>query len=83
MYYNGLLVANRNKTKETWKILNQVIKKNRSSVNIENLKFKEGSKTYSSEKAIANGFNKFFVSIGPNLADNITSHSKNSCDIYI
>ena len=83
MYYNGLLVANRNKTKETWKILNQVIKKNRSSENIENLKFKEGSKTYSSEKAIANGFNNFFVSIGPNLADNITSHSKNSCDIYL
>ena len=75
MYYNGLLVTNRNKMKETWKILNQVIKKNQSSENIENLNFKEGSKTYSSEKAKANGFNKFFVSIGPNLADNITSHS--------
>ena len=83
MYYNGLLVANRNKTKETWKILNQVIKKNRSSENIENLNFREGSKTYNSENTIANGFNKFFVSIGPNLADNITSHSNNFCDIYL
>ena len=66
-------------------MLNKVIKKNPNSENIENLNFKDGSKTYSSKKAMANGFNNFYLSTGPNLADNIipTSHSNISCDIYL
>ena len=69
-HYTDRLVVNKGNIKETWKIINSLINK------------QSKSKTYSTEfisignivrgdKTIANGFNTFFVDIGPALADNI------------
>ncbi len=55
--------------KETWKVLNSCIKSNNSCSLPSS--FSINNKNVSNPNIIANGFNDFFVNIGPNLANNI------------
>ena len=56
--------------KETWKILNGIIKKNKTHIEHPDT-FIHENESVNSKMDISNGFNKFFVNIGPNLEKNI------------
>ena len=71
-YYDDLLKLNQNDIKGTWKVLNSIVKKsNYSACYPEH--FLENNKNISSKIDIANGFNNFFVNVGPNLAKDINT----------
>ena len=69
-YYNNLLKMYKNDIKGTWKILNSVIKKSNCN-NMYPEEFVNNNQVINGDENIANGFNDFFVNIGPNLANNI------------
>ena len=66
-YYINLLEQEKNNVKGTWKILNTIIRKGKRSSNYPD-SFKHNGATVKNKKDIANGFNDFFVKVGPNLA---------------
>ena len=71
-YYNDLIIQNKSDIKATWRIINSVVKnKDHPQLPVE-FKNSSGYKI-SGEKNIAHEFNKYFVNIGPNLADEIPS----------
>jgi len=69
-YYNKRLINNKNDIRNTWKILNTIIRKQNNTQNsceifkINNVEVKDKTK-------IANGFNDYFANIGPTLAKDI------------
>ena len=68
-YYNKLLDMNKNNVKGTWKILNKIIKNNTNSNYIDYIM--ENEKTIDNMTEVVEGFNDFFVSVGPKLAKEI------------
>ena len=73
-YCTQVLDKYRDNVRQTWKVLNDVIKKKSNASNIPN-EFISDEKIVKGRKEIANGFNDFFVNIGPNLAGNIKEHN--------
>ena len=74
-HYNKLLENHKNDIKGTWKILNSIIKKgNLTTSNYPEVFINDGKYVKSSKQDIANGFNDFFVNVGPKLAKNIAKH---------
>ena len=69
-YFDKLLEEHKNNTKGTWKILNNIIGKKKKMNNYPDT-FKHNNKIFKSKQEISNGFNDFFVNIGPDLANNI------------
>ena len=69
-YYNKSLELHKKDIKRTWKILNEVINK-RCKSNSFSTNFIEDSIEINNKQEIAEGFNNFFVNIGPELAWNI------------
>ena len=69
-YYNNLLENHKNNIKGLWSILNKIIKKGALSTNYPQ-SFIDKSNTITNLNEIANGFNDFFVNIGPSLASEI------------
>lgn len=69
-YYKRLLDDNKNNTKGIWKSLNSIIRNGTSSNNYPKYFIDDGRENYNIED-VANSFNKFFVSVGPDLAENI------------
>ena len=69
-YYNELLQSHQNDVKGTWKILNSIIKKSNNNSNYPT-EFVNNGIVLNNKKDIANGFNDFFVNIGPQLAKKI------------
>ena len=69
-YYSTLLNQHRSDIKKTWNIINNCIQHGKKSKSYPET-FKVGEKLTNDPKQIANGFNNFFASIGPNLAKNI------------
>ena len=61
--------------KETWNVLRKVLKTSSSKSNIPDT-FVSNGKIYSGLPEIADGFNDFFVKIGPKLASEIPAASK-------
>ena len=78
MYYQTEIVSNKIKLKKAWTIIKQVINRNRSSKIHD--KFMYNNREITDPQTIANGFNNYFVNIGPILAsklpDNNLSHKK-------
>ena len=68
-YYNRLLENNKNNIKGTWNILNKIIR-NRTNSNYTD-HIIENERTITNMHEIVEGFNNFFVSVGPNLANEI------------
>ena len=61
----------KNDSKMIWDNINKILGKNRHKINIpDNIKDENGTKL-SDLRDIANGFNKYYVNIGPNLANKI------------
>ena len=69
-YYNKTLELHKKDIKRTWKILNEVINM-RCKSNSFSTNFIEDGIEITNKQEIAEGFNNFFVNIGPELARNI------------
>ena len=77
MYYSTLLDKVKNNIKGTWKILNTIIRKGQQTSPLPD-KFVSNGKTVACKKDIANGFNDFFVNVGPNLAKDSNIPNENT-----
>ena len=81
-YYNEQLNKHRKNMKATWKLLNEVISGAAMPSKIPDI-FLEGKKELNSRKDIANGFNTFFVGVGPNLAAGIKKPDNACVEDYL
>ena len=68
-HYDQLLKKNQNNLKTSWRILKEVINKKKSTSSCS--RFRINNRLISDNKSIANGFNSYFVNIGPTLASKI------------
>ena len=81
-YYSRLLESHKNNMKKTWQVLNQCMNKGRKRSSLPK-SFKVNNVETSSLEEIANGFNNFFVNVGPSLAKNIPECSEKSFSDYL
>lgn len=81
-YYLSLLESNIHNSKKTWQVINEIIKKKKSSNPIPNEFIYEG-KTVKGNKNISNGFNNYFTNVGPNLAKSIKAHPEKNVTEYM
>ena len=81
-FYNKQIADQRNNIKGTWKILNKVIRGTSSTDKIPEI-FIENNREIRDKKEIANGFNSFFVNVGPNLAREIKNPRNISVEEYM
>ena len=72
MYYNDQFTRYTRDSKKTWSIIREIISKNKSKEQIPSY-FQHNGKIISDCLDIADGFNDFFASIGPNLASKINT----------
>ena len=73
-YYCDLLKSEKNYMRNTWKIINSII---RSKSNTYSEKFVSNNSTITCPKEIATEFNRYFANIGPSLASTIQHSGKN------
>ena len=71
LYYQSQILANKNDLKKVWTIIKHVINKRRNAKTSD--KFIQNNKIITDPKEIANGFNDYFVNIGPGLASKINT----------
>ena len=69
-YNTKLLELNKGNLKETWKLLNSIINTKKKTMQVGN-EFENKGESVTGDEHIANGFNNYFVNVGPSLADNI------------
>lgn len=71
-YYNKILDRNKTNMKGLWNVLNSIIRNGAKNKNTGYQEFYiEKDKTINNMEDVVNGFNKFFVNVGPDLADKI------------
>ena len=70
-FYQSQIVQNKNNLRKVWTIIKEVINKKKCSRNSQ--QFILNDQVTVDPRAIANGFNNFFVNIGPTLASKITT----------
>ena len=75
-HYETLLNENKNNLKKSWRILKDVINKKKVSSSCS--KFTVNGENTTDKMKITNGFNKYFVNIGPTLAKDIPQDNKSS-----
>ena len=73
-YYDKVFKENSDNLKKSWRILKEIINKKKTA-SIKS-RFKINGKITSDKNAISNGFNSFFVNIGPELAKKIPQADK-------
>ena len=71
-YYSNQLDINKDDIKKTWKLLKTIIGKGRTNIK-QKISFCIDDTIITDSQLIADEFNTFFVSIGPQLASNISS----------
>ena len=64
-HYKNLIEMNKNNIRKSWQVIKEIINKNRTSK--QQTAFKVNDRLTEDKQKIANGFNKFFVEIGPTL----------------
>ena len=69
-YYNDKFAEYSSNMRKTWETIRELIGKQKNKIYIPDY-FRKGEETISGDKQIADGFNNFFSSIGPDLADKI------------
>lgn len=67
-HYRNLLEDNKNNIKNTWKVLNDIIKKRKNKNGYPNYFITKNNLTSNDTTEIVNEFNEFFVGVGPGLA---------------
>ena len=65
-HYEKLFKENQNNMRHSWKILKDVINRRKSTVSTS--RFTVNNNLTTDKKKIAEGFNSFFINIGPDLA---------------
>ena len=76
-HYNKLLNEHKHNLKKTWQILKEIINKNiKSSISS---RFMVNNQIVINKQTIADGFNSFYVNVGPTLAKNIPTVNKSPC----
>ena len=73
-HYSDMLNENKSNMKKSWRILKEIINKKKTTKACSKFQI-NGSYTTDKQK-IANGFNKFFINVGPNLASKIPSDNR-------
>ena len=68
-HYHELLIKNKNNLSKSWKIIKEVINKNKKCSLLPE-KFLINNKEINNKQEIADAFNKYYVNIGPNLCKN-------------
>ena len=81
MFYQSEIVSNKNNLRKVWAITKQVINRKKSS-NIHD-KFMHNNKVITDPKTIADGFNNYFVNIGPTLASKIPDNNVSHRHFYL
>ena len=76
-YYRKLLDNNKNNIKGLWNILNNVIGNGSTQVNYPH-EFMENDMTIDNMDDAVNGFNKYFVNVGPILSEKVPVRSDDS-----
>ena len=72
-----VLEQEKHNIKGTWKILNSIIRKGQKFTSFPD-SFENNGATLKNKTDIANGFNDFFVKVGPNLAEKIEKPNGNT-----
>ena len=70
-FYQNQITSNKSNLRKVWAIIKNVINKNKSKKKSD--QFISNNKKITNPSEIANGFNDYFVNIGPTLAAKITS----------
>ncbi|XP_035986589.1 uncharacterized protein LOC118560057 [Fundulus heteroclitus] len=78
-YYNKLLEGNKNNIKGIWTILNSIVRKESKGIKLPEY-FTEKDKIIKDMTDVANGFNRFFVNVGPELASKISETNTSVCE---
>ena len=73
MYYKSEIVANKTNIRKVWEIIKQVINR-KKGLKIHD-KFMHNNNLITDPKSIADGFNNYFVNIGPTLASKIPENN--------
>ena len=81
-FYNEQITNQKNNIKATWKLLNKVIRGTSNTDKLPEM-FIENGREIRDKKGIANGFNSFFINVGPNLAKQIKNPSHVSVENYM
>ena len=71
MYFSNYLEISRHSSKEIWKVLNVLMKKQKSVINYPDSFNHDNNSETNDPKVIANGFAEYFTNIGSNLASKI------------
>jgi hypothetical protein len=72
-YYSDMLENNKKDMKKTWNIINELIHKRKKKSSNLPAQFLRNNAIIKGNLNIANGFNDYFINVGPNLADKITN----------
>ena len=81
-YYSDLLEKHKSDVKETWCVLNTIIKRNNRVSSYPEV-FIHNNKKITKKFDIANGFNTFFTNVGPNLAKEIVEPQNGNISNYL
>ena len=82
LYYEAVFLEYKHDMKNTWKVISGILNKSNKKKSPIRQIFIDGKKTDDMKK-IANGFNSFFVNIGPNLAKIIDTSNKKVFTSYL
>jgi hypothetical protein len=78
-YFSTLLDKEKHNMRNTWKILNSILKSSKNQISS---KFVKNNNSITQPKEIANEFNRYFANIGPTLAASI-NHSGKDFNSYL
>jgi exonuclease III len=78
LYFTSKLESNADNPKKTWETLNEILGKNRGSVNIDSVNINGNS--CSEPVEIANHFNTFFTAVGQQISDSVPPVEKKAED---
>ena len=78
-HYDSSLNENISNLKNTWRIIKEIINKKKS--NCINFRFFVNNSITSNKQEIADGFNAFFVNVGPNLANKIPDDGRSATSL--
>ncbi|XP_060780217.1 uncharacterized protein LOC132888186 isoform X1 [Neoarius graeffei] len=77
-YYNKLVEKNKNNIKGIWTVLNGIVRNGSKTTNYPEY-YTENDKTINNMEDVVNGFNQFFVNVGPDLAAKIKEPETTQC----
>lgn len=81
-YYNKILEINKNNMKGLWNTLNSIIRNETKNKNKSYPEyFIDKDKIIKNKEDVVNGFNNFFVNVGPNLAKIINDSETEGVDV--